>query len=273
MTNSHELFLSTSARVLSNSLPIPEALSIISSIDFNLFSFDDMAAVEDSDWIPDDIFVEILRGWISAQEMNLLQIRSYLALTATVSRELLLAFVDSIFEPHRSLSLTIDDVIYRLATGAGTRPYENPFRLNLITAQSDSETPIQLFAIENMFANDPNKFFQSQPKPNAQFVVGMPAFLQVAPTAYTLRGPAKSGSIRAWTFEGSVDLEKWVFLDNIVDNQDLATPGAEHTFTLAGKGPFCRWFRITQKSLNHDKNLALRVSRFDISGEVRLVRT
>jgi hypothetical protein len=268
------LFADTSRRFLSGEISPDEAIAILDSIDFTLFSFDEMVSVEDSDWIPDEAFVRIVRSWIAAQESNLSQIRSYLALTATVSRDLLLAFVDAIFEPRRSLSLAIDGVIYHLATGAGTREYTNPMELKLISASSDAEMPIMPhdpFAIKNMFANDRNKFFQSQPKTNVQFIVGLPPFLQVAATAYTIRAPAKTGSMRSWTLEGSVDRENWTDLDNVVDNNDLAAPGAERTFELARRGPFCRWFRVTQKNLNHEKNLTVRISNFDVNGEVKLV--
>jgi hypothetical protein len=164
-------------------------------------------------------------------------------------------------------------VFYRLATGAGTHNYENPVQLDLVTVRTDSESPIEAFSPDKVFANDPRKFFQSFPKPTTSLDVSLPKFLRVAPTAYTIRGPPGSGALKSWTFEGSEDSENWSLLDNVVDNPDLAPPGSERTFELSEIGPFCRWFRITQRGTNHEKNHAFRMSRFDVNGEVKLIQT
>jgi hypothetical protein len=275
MSAGPSLFNETSDRVRAHSLSVEDADSILDTIDFSLFSLDQMEPVEDADWIPDDVCVRILRTWTRAQEENMGQIRSYLAFTPTVSKSLLLTFVDAIFQPHQSLSLTVENVIYLLATGGGTRPYENPIKTKLISVFSDCELTVDHVALRNLFSGDPAKFFRSQPKPNASFVVHLPPFLHVAVTSYTIRSSRaeKADGLKCWTLEGSLDNENWFILDTQVENMELAQPSVEAVFRLERKSPPCQWFRLTQKNLNHAKTLCIVISGFDVSGEVKLVPT
>jgi hypothetical protein len=275
MTSNLGLFHETSDRVRAQSLSVDDAVSILDTIDFSLFSLDEMECVEDADWIPDDVSVRILRTWTRAQEENISQIRSYLAFTPTVPKSLVLAFVEAIFEPHKSLDLTVENVIYLLATGGGTRPYDNPIKTKLISVFSDCELTVDHFALRNIFSGDPAKFFRSQPKPNASFVVRLPPFLHVSVTSYKIRSSRaeKVEALKCWTLEGSLDNENWVILDSQVENMKLAQPSVEAVFPLMRKSPPCQWFRLTQKNLNHARTLCIVISAFDVSGEVKLVPT
>jgi hypothetical protein len=151
MSSGQALFRETSGRVRAQSLSVDDAVSILETIDFSLFSLDEMEPVGDADWIPDELCVRILRTWARAQEENMAQIRSYLAFTPTVSKSLLRSFVDAIFQPHRSLSLTVENVIELLATGGGTRPCGNPMKAKLISVSSDCELTVDHVALRNIF--------------------------------------------------------------------------------------------------------------------------
>jgi len=91
-------------------------------------------------------------------------------------------------------------------------------------------------------------------------------------TSYKLRAAhtPKAEGLKSWTLEGSVDNENWIGLDNQVDNMSLGEPSAEAVFHLERMSPPCRWFRVTQKNLNHAKTLCLVLAGFDVSGEVKL---
>jgi hypothetical protein len=265
------LFRNTCRDFQSKTISLEDAIQIISTIDFTLFSLEDMEDVENADWLPDDVHVNCLRSFLDAQDANLLKIRSYLAVTSTVSADLLNAFVDSIWAPHHCLELDIKNVIQLLATGGGSRAYENPVVLGLVTAETDSELSLKNCYLQDMFSGDPSKFFRSSPKQNPSFVVGLPPFLQISVTAYTLQAPPKKEGMKSWTLQGSLDKENWIGLANVVDNMALGEPGAIAVFPLPEKSQRFRWFKVTQKDVNHGKTLSIVLSMFDLSGEVTLV--
>jgi hypothetical protein len=269
--NDIDLFRVLDRDVRSNTITLDDALHTITTIDFTSFSLEDMEVVEQADWLPDDVCVNALRAFLEAQDANLVQIRSYLTVTSVVSAPLLGDFIDAVFVPQHRLNLDIENVIQLLATAGGSRPFENPVVLELIKAETDSESALKNCFLQDMFHGDPSKFFRSSPKQNPIFIVGLPSFMEIAVTSYTMQAPPKKEGMKSWTLQGSNDKENWMGLANEVDNMQLMDPGAVVVFPLPEKSPPFRWFKVTQKDINHGKTLSIVLSMFDLSGEVRLV--
>ena len=62
-----ERFKEISTKVVNKELEVKDALEQIKSIDFNLFSIDDMELVQQAQWLPDQEAVDIMKGWMKEE--------------------------------------------------------------------------------------------------------------------------------------------------------------------------------------------------------------
>ncbi|KAH0792129.1 F5/8 type C domain containing protein [Histomonas meleagridis] len=265
-----EQFQEISEKVKSNQISVEEGVEKIKTLDFNKLSFDEIETFEDSDWIPDDIYVDIIRGWISIQEQNLTKIRSYLFVSKIVGKDKLIQFIDAIFNPSNVINTELENIIYLLATGGGRHEYENPMTNQIITASSNCALELPNFKLVNLFSGNPNDFFQSKPFPNANLLIEFPPFIQISMTSYKLQAPPKAGGPQSWVLQGSNDKVKWNDLDNRICDRSLMEKSAISVFQLQEKAPPYRFFLLTQKDTNHAKNLQLILSTIDFNGELIL---
>ncbi|OHT06903.1 hypothetical protein TRFO_25014 [Tritrichomonas foetus] len=248
-----------------------EAVAAIKELDFNLLTLDDIEVVEDAEWIPDDLYIEIFRSWTKNQEHNINQICSYLIMHSSIGQDQMMSFIDSVFRPSSSLSLIVENIISKLATGGGVRPYENPVTLGLITASSPNEMPLAKFKLFNLFSDNPSDCFQSTPKPNASFKFSFPPYMKIQPASYTITLPPEKPGPKTWVLQGSNNDTDWTDIADETNSQALGQKGATATFQIEKKlGPFSS-FQFINKDLTWAGNQTIALSGFDLSGEVHLV--
>lgn len=264
-------FNSVAEKVSSKEISIKEAAEQIKNLDFNLLSLEEIKVVEDSDWIPDELYVKIIRSWMKNQEKNINQIISFLALSNAIGKDQMISFVESVFKPENTLSLEINNIIEKIATGGGNRQYINPVDLGLIKISTDEEMAVDSLKLRNLFSGDPNKRFQSQAKPKASFRVELPPYLKVIPTSYKLRAPATSKGPKTWSLQAKSEQEGWIDIATVKNCTDFNAKGVELTFPIEQKDNFAySSFQFVNLEVTNDGNHSLSLSSFDISGIVIL---
>lgn len=263
-------FSDISSQVLAGTLSASDASNILASHDITSLTFDEMEQIEDCDWLTDDIYVTLIRRWLTFQEQKLSKIRSYLILNKVIGKETLLKFIDFILNQKNEFDYDIERIFYLLATGGGANDFLNLVTSGILKVTSNCAMDVQTFHISNLFSNDPKKYFQSKPVQNANLMIELPAFLKISLRSYVLQGPPKNGAPKSWILQGSNDKEKWIDIDTRILDNELAEPGAEHTYVLAKKTMGFRYFLLTQKDFNHVKNYSLILSSIDFNGELIL---
>jgi hypothetical protein len=244
----------------------------VKAINFDTFDIDDIKLVQDATWLPDDLAVDILKRWMRNQDQVLLKLRANLVVTPTIEKTTLLEFTRAIRKPSQEPSLIVEDVIQKLATAGGTREPVNPKEANLITATASSETPDH--PLTHLFSVSVKEFFMSNSTQGQFIVVSLPPFLRLQLTSYRLGAPPKEenkkavGGIGSWHLEGSNDVKNFQeSLDEQSENRDLMDPEAVHVFPIADSHKeFYQHFKLTNDGQNHQNNLSILLSAFDLSG-------
>lgn len=264
-------FKSVTDKVNSEEITVKEGANQIACLDFNSLSLDEIEVVEDSDWIPDHLYAKIIRSWIKNQERNINQVIAYLTMSNSVGKEQMISFVDAIFKPKNSLSLEVENVIEKIATGGGNRPYTNPISLGLIKASSDDEMPAEFMKLANLFSGDRSKKFQSKPKPKAGFKFDLPPYMKLIPKSYKIGIPEQTKGPKSWVLQAKSDQDSWVNIAMEKNCTDYHSKGGELSFQIAQKDNNAySSFQFINLEMTNDNNHSLILSSFDISGVVIL---
>lgn len=264
-------FISTSEDLNSNKISIEEATRQIQHLDFDSLSLDEIKVVEDSDWIPDDLYVKIIRSWTNNQDRNINYIISYLTMTNSIGKAQMLSFVDAVFKPKNALSLEVENIIEKIATGGGNREFVNPVKLKLITAMTDDEIPTETLKLHNLFSGDPTKRFQSKAKPKASFRISFPSYMKIIPRSYKLTAPSQMKGPKTWALQAKTDQEGWIDISTEKNSPILNSRGAEGVFQINPQtNTAYSSFQFVLLDQTHENNYSLALSSFDISGIVIL---
>lgn len=278
MSSDAQRFNQISQDVKDGKMTVEAAVSELGSINFLLFNIDEIAAVQEASWLPDEVAVDIMKKWMRQQDTLLLELRAHLVLTPELTKERLQEFTQAIACPSNEPNIVIKNVIYSLATAGGTRPPVNPLKCGLISCTWASE--ISEHKVEDIFSFDSSsqgKYYMSNAAQGQFLTISLPPFLRLQLTEYTLGAPPKDpqkkaeGGINSWQLQGSNDLKNFqVTLDLQSENKDLKAPNSEHTFVIdePEKKEFFRHFKLVQTGQNHQGNLSLYLSKFDLSGKL-----
>lgn len=274
-----ELFASISRDVAAKKITEEAGVEAIREINFLEFDIKEIEQVQNANWLPDDVAVDIMRKWMRQQDNLLLELRANLVLTPTVVKSRLEEFVAAIAKPSNHVDLTIENVIHKLATGGGVREAVNVISQGLITCVAEAARDRN--TIEDLFSYDPEKSFLSAAKADASIIIGLPPFLRLQLTSYVLGAPPKregvraEGSMSGWHLQGSNDENNFTtFLDIQDGNTDLQRGASEKVFPVANSDQqgFYRYFKLTQKGTNHQGNTSIILQRIDFSGKLTIVR-
>lgn len=279
----YETFKAVSEQVKRGSLEVNEGLEQVKELKYNDFDMDEIKAVQEATWLPDDFAVSIMKGWMRQQDQLLLQLRANLVLTPEISKQRLIEFATAVRRPSTSIDLRIENIIEKIATAGGTRKYINPMTNGLITVESLSDSSKQENKLTMLFEEGIENYFVSASQQGQWIIIGLPPFLRLQVTSYTLGAPPEKQNVRAqgglasWHLQGSNDKEQYsTTIDNVNDNKDLAEGGAVHTFKVPIKPnqpvEFFRYFKLTQTSSNHQLNGSIYLSKIDFSGNLIISR-
>lgn len=264
-------FNSIDEKVRSEQIGIEEAAAQIENLDFNSLSFDEIQVVEDADWIPDRLYVKIMRSWMKNQERNMNHIISYLTMTNSVGKDQMVSFVDAVFKPQNALSLEIDNIFEKIATGGGNREYTSPVSLGLIKVESPVDFPAEAFKLHNIFSGNPTKFFKSIAKPKASFMIELPPYMKVILKSYKIRSPPQFKGPKSWIIQAQNEQGVWIDIATEKNTTELNAQNSEATFQVTSTSDVAySSFQFINLELTHDNSYALTISSFDISGIVIL---
>lgn len=272
-----EVFANISNQVKAGSISVENALEQMKSINFNLFSIEEIQLVEDAEWIPDQEAVDIMKSWMRLHDQVLLELRAFLVLTPEVSKDLLVQFVKATKMPSAPPSLVINNVFEALATAGGTRDFHNPVKHGLISVTSDPAAP-NPESYENIFSKDMTVFYNSTPVQNASIVFALPPFLRIQLESYQIGTPkqsgAKKGGLQGWVIEVSNNPTQFTTqVAQVAGDEQLN--GSEKLVTYKVDNPtagFFRYIKLTNAAQNHLGNLSLILKNFDISGKLIIAK-
>lgn len=263
-------FEAVCAKVNSKEMAVDQALVEIKDIDFMRFSIDQMEKVQNADWLPDEKYVEIMKGWIRLHDQVLLQLRAYLVVTPEITKEMLVNFVKAVQQPSEVPNITVDKIISLLATAGGTRPFVNPITQGLIKVSGTKPNVQSSYA--SVYDEDKDKHFSSLPEDKAHIIFELPPFLKAQVTKYYVGCSQKLNGICNWSFEGTNDerLTDWKSIDTRKSDTKLARDCklAEYEITNPESFEFYRFFRIMIFDITHNQNKQLVLRDFDISGKL-----
>lgn len=279
----YQTFKAVSEQVHNKQLTQEEGLAQVNDLKFNNFDIDEIKAVQEADWLPDDFAVSVMKGWMRQQDQLLLQLRANLVLTPEIPKERLVEFATAVRRPSTDINLQIENVIEKISTAGGTRKYMNPMTNGLISVESLSDSSKHENKLNMLFEEGIENYFVSASQQGQWIIIGLPPFLRLQVTSYTLGAPPEKAGIRAkgglasWHLQGSNDKEQFsTTIDNINDNKDLAEGGAIHTFNVPIKpnqpAEFFRYFKLTQTGTNHQLNGSIYLSKIDFSGNLIISR-
>ncbi|KAH0787361.1 hypothetical protein GPJ56_008713 [Histomonas meleagridis] len=273
MSSDFENFKEINGKVVKKEMTVEEGANACQSINFMNFDIYQIKLVQDATWLPDEFAVNILKSWIRRQDELLLQLRANLVLTPTLFKEQLLKYISAIASPstQNESDLIVENIIEKIATSGGSQEYLNPLQYNLIFAEASNPSSKKEFDILNLFDFKETSYFVSSPSQNTSIIIGLPHFLKVKLTSYTLWGPPKlnqkaQGGPSSWALYGSNDKSNFkINLDTQASNKDLEREDAVATFKVSDPG-YYRYFKFVMTGTNHINNLSIYLKRFDISG-------
>ncbi|KAH0794581.1 hypothetical protein GPJ56_001606 [Histomonas meleagridis] len=273
MTES-ERFKEIIEKVKNQEMTKDEGLAALKQIDyskFNMVEIKNSTSLLHEDWIPKDFSVGVLKGWMRMQDQVLLQIRSFLFLKPTISKEQLTGYAVGIKSPssHNENELVVQNIIEKIGNAGESREYINPFDQGLIYAEASNASTDQAHHISKLFTLD-NTYFSSAPLQNTSFTVALPPFLTAKLTSYTLWGPPRmnqkaQGGPSSWILYGSNDNITFHKIDDQTSNQDLNKEDACATFQVSTNS-YYRFFKFVISGVSHLNNWSIHLKRFDISG-------
>ena len=236
------------------------------------FDIDQMKLVQDADWLPDELSVRIMKGWIRHQDELLLKLRANLILNPKISKDQLLNYIKSISSPtsQNEQELIVENVIEKIGSAGDTREYLNPLQYNLIYAETSNKVPKPSNDLSMLFDMKDSTYFSSEPAKGASFTIVLPHFLKLRMTSYTLWSPKKekenSGGPSNWVVYGSNDKKDFRdILDSQCGNNDLILSNSKKSFNVNTEH-YYRCFKFVLTGTNHLNNLTIHLQRFDLSG-------
>lgn len=273
-----ETFKTVSGDVAAGKITPEEGVERISALNFLAFDIDDIQHVQQAAWLPDDVSVNIMKKWMRQQNQVLLSLRAFLVMTPTISKEQLMDFTRAIKSPSNEPDLTVENIIYQIATAGGTRAPVNPVEQELITCQCKSEVPDH--DIAKLFTYKKGDFYWSNSVQGEYIIVSLPPFLKAQVSSYVLGSPPRSegkkaeGGIMSWQLQGSNDGKNFVSIDLVNNDKGLQTGGVEAKYEIAdpAKAGYFSHFKLLNTGLNHQSNLSLYLSKFDISGKLLICK-
>lgn len=277
----YETFSAVVKEISSKSNPTDEetkdAYEKIKNLDYLSFDINQIKEIQNLKWIPNSFAVKIMKEWMRHQDELLLQIRAYLLFHPELSPEMVVEIAKTIQNPSLSFDLTVENIIYNLATSGGSREFVNPYDQHLITVFQSSELTTKQYPISNLFDNNDSTFFLSPPNPNFYIVISLPPFLKASIKSYTMVAPPPRGNSQvsqapsSWILQGLKqpnDDPNPFTIDRQVNNQDLARPSSKKTFVVNQPAnlQYFRHFKLKNEGNNHQSNFSMSLSLFDISG-------
>lgn len=256
------------------------AFKKIHNLDYLSFDINQIKEIQNAKWIPNNFAVKIMKEWMHRQDQLLLQIRAYLLFHPELSPEMVAEIAKTIQNPSLTIDLTVENIIYNIATSGGSREFVNPYDQRLITVVQSSELGQKKYPVSNLFDNKADTFFLSPASNNFFIIISLPPFLKASITSYTMTAPPprdnfqnSTGGPSNWVLQGlsKPDDETSAFLiDQQINNQDLAKPSSKKTFDVQQSNPprYFRHFKLMNTGNNHQSNLSLALSLFDITGLV-----
>ena len=274
MTNTDlETFQLISKKVQEGSLSPTEGEQQIKGLNFLSFDIDQIKYVQEATWLSDEVAVSILKNWMREQDRVLLELRANLVLTPEISKQRLLEFYEASRCPSHEPNLEVKNIIYSLATAAGTREYYNPIKYQLITYKINTDVERFQKSFVDLFENEPGHYYLSSPHQDEYFIITLPPFLKVQITSYTIGAPPQlnqkaQGGIQSWHLQGSNDEVNWTSIDIQNEDQHLLLPDSVHEYTVMEPKGFFRSFKLTNLRPNHQGTLSIIIGKFDINGKL-----
>ena len=267
-------FRDISNKVNSKELTVEAALEQIKNINFNLFSIDDIELVQKADWLPDQEAVNIMKGWMRLHDQVLLQLRAFLVVTPEITKDQLITFVKAVQIPSQVPSLTVENIIHKLATAGGAREFKNPVTAGLITI--DNYPKDRTNTLYKIFEPNPEEYYLSSPQAQSSVTISLPPFLKVQIEKYQIGTPkvnqTKKGGIQSWVLEVTDDptASSWKKqIATVQNDQQLAKENVTVTYEADNKeAGFYRHIRLVSTSQSHIGNLSLVLRDFDITGKL-----
>ena len=269
-----EQFRDISNKVVSKELSVEAALEQIKNINFNLFSITDIELVQKADWLPDQEAVNIMKGWMRLHDQVLLQLRAFLVVTPEITKDQLITFVKAVQIPSQVPSLTVENVIHKLATAGGAREFKNPVVAGLITI--DNFPKERTNTLYKIFEPNPEEYYLSSPQQQPSITISLPPFLKIQIEKYQIGTPkvnqTKKGGLQSWVLEVTDDPSASTWKKQIAtvqNDQQLAKENVTVTYEADNKeAGFYRHIRLVSTSQSHAGNLSMVLRDFDITGKL-----
>lgn len=270
-----------------------QALNQLGAIDYSKFNINEIQVVQNAEDLPDDLAVNILKGWMRRQDDLLLNLRGNLIYSPKVSKERLEQFVAMMKCPTRECKndLVVENILFKIATGGGLRsesavPLIDPnnfangiIRFDQSSAGNDAKSDVQSlldFKKETYYHNKTNK--------DPYFIIGLPPFMKVRLTSYKLIAPPKlsdrtaQGGSKNWDFFGSNDWNEIrtgnpTKIHSAVSDMKLHEASSEGIYNVElGDDQYFRYFKFASTGQNHQGSPEIFLSGFDISGNIIICR-
>lgn len=252
---------------------INAAFEKIKNLDYTSFTIEQITLFKKETWLPDDFVVKIMKNWMRSQDQLLLEIRAYLVLHPSLPSHRVMEIAKAIQNPSIQIDLTVENIIYTLATTGGSREFVNPYTQRIINVtHSCSSVPNIEHSIPKLFDNNKETFFLSPALVNFSIIISLPPFLNASLTSYKMQSHLDGGPSN-WTLEGLEtpdDNSNAVLLDQQINNQDFIESYSEKVFPIEQKPykQYFRHFKLKNTGINHQANNALKLSGFDFSGTI-----
>ena len=267
MNNSSvEKFLSIKDSISKKQISDDEIIILLKEINFYDFSLEDIQLVEDSDWIPIDFQVEILRNWINNQDNIIDSIKTYLFFKNTISNDLFKEFLDLCLNPNKNKRFEVKNILKSILTANETRPIVDITSLDLFNFKSEIHDQNHL--PQHGFSQKNNEYFQSYPKNNSFLEIILPNFMTVSLTNYKFSNPTQYG-LKSWIIQGSNDGINYIDIDVQINNSSLLLTNSTINININENNNYYNRIKITQIDFNHSQTLYLVISQFDFSGFVK----
>lgn len=259
----------------------PDAIKLISEIDFSVLSIDEISIIENADKLPDDLALDILKSWMHKQNDVLSNIRGKLLYTESIEADIFRSFIEAMKCPSTPCDFVVENILRQIATGGGILPepsnlidIENPSQSLIEYDQTKSMNSNSGNSIKNLFDFNDNTFYIGPSLDNSYVTITLPSFLKVNLTSYELKAPphldrSEQGGIKSWKIYGFNQKDNKVLLDVVDDNNDLSRPSSSKKFIVKNKeNQYFRSFQILNAGPNHQSNKSIILSGFDISGNL-----
>ena len=272
MSHFSTFFEDLSNQVKNKSITCEEASNKLMEIDIGSLSYKEMQTIVDSDWISDEVAVSISKQWMEIYDYALDQIRAFLIFTPVVSSDQLQQFVLTTQNPSQKPELIVHNIIHKLATAGGTKPFQNPITSKMISAQIEPQDS-RISTVYKIYDENKSSCFVSNPHPQNSLIISLPPFLKMQIKQYQIGTPvqttSRKGGLQSWVIEVSNDGKEWTQIAQVRDSPELASDNVIKQFDVDQKNAgFFRHIKIMTTGINHIGNLSMILRDFDVSGEL-----